>query len=242
MVIVIFPASIAKVEQIAGKEAANRVRTYIEEIQETRTEEKQEETPLSRGDKGVCEDTIQSNCNWVNDVDTSAHPLPSLKRRVKNAFSLRANLLRWATFTPDLGIEYRIHGTWGILINGTYTNLGWKNKTRRYKVWKVSPEVRYYIGKEHKGFLGAMYHTGEFNYKLGETGKKGDYQGGGITGGYVLPLNKALSLDFHGSLGYTRAEYDNYLRIGEVNVLREHKVKNYWGVNQLGVSLIWKLK
>lgn len=183
-------------------------------------------------------DTI---CNKADSVSTTT-PNPSSIRRGNGNIFLRANLLRWATLTPDLGVEYRIHGTWGILINGTYTDLGWKNKSRRYKLWKVSPEFRYYMGKEKRAFIGTMYHIGEFNYKLGETGKKGDYQGGGVTGGYLLPLCKALSLDFHGSLGYTRAEYDNYLRIGEVNVLREHKVKNYWGVNQLGVSLIWKLK
>ena len=31
--------------------------------------------------------------------------------------SLRANLLRWATLTPDLGLEWRISPSWGILVN-----------------------------------------------------------------------------------------------------------------------------
>lgn len=156
------------------------------------------------------------------------------------AFALRANLLRWATLTPDLGIEWRINRHVGILVNGSWTSWSWDNKNRRYAIWKVSPEVRYYIGKEKRGFLGAMYHAGEFNYKLGDTGKQGDYQGGGITGGYMLPLNRSLSLDFHAAVGYTRAEYDKYTVTDGIRVRQGSADKNYWGINQLGVTLVWK--
>lgn len=157
------------------------------------------------------------------------------------AFALRANLLRWATLTPDLGVEWRVSRHVGILVNGSWTSWSWDGKDRRYSLWKVSPEVRYYIGMEKRGYLGAMYHTGEFNYKLGATGRQGDYQGGGITGGYLLPLNRALSLDFHAGIGYTRAEYDKYKVTDGVRVREGSDSKNYWGVNQLGVTLVWKL-
>ena len=36
--------------------------------------------------------------------------------------SLRANLLRWATLTPDLGLEWRICPSWGIAVNGSWTS------------------------------------------------------------------------------------------------------------------------
>lgn len=158
-----------------------------------------------------------------------------------SALSLRFNLLRWATLTPDLGIEWRIDRHIGILLNGSWTSWSWSNKDRRYALWKVSPEVRYYIGKEKRGFLGAMYHIGEFNYKLGDTGKQGDYQGGGIAGGYTLELNRALSLDFHAALGYTYADYDKYKVTDGVRVRAGSGTKNYWGINQLGVTLVWLL-
>lgn len=155
--------------------------------------------------------------------------------------TLRANLLRWATLTPDLGVEWRVSRNIGILVNGTWTSWSWDNKNRRYALWRVSPEVRYYIGKEKRGYLGAMYHIGEFNYKLGNTGRQGDYQGGGITGGWQLPLGRAISLDFHAALGYTYADYDKYNVTDGVRVRTESGVKkNYWGINQLGVTLVWK--
>ena len=155
--------------------------------------------------------------------------------------TLRANLLRWATLTPDLGVEWRINRNVGILVNGSRTSWSRDNKNRRYALWRVSPEVRYYIGKEKRGYLGAMYHVGEFNYKPGDTGKQGDFRGGGITGGWQLPLNRALSLDFHAALGYTYAYYDKYNVTDGVRVRTESGVKkNYWGINQLGVTLVWK--
>lgn len=60
-------------------------------------------------------------------------------------FSLRANLLRWATLTPDLGLEWRICPSWGIAVNGSWTSWTWSDKDRRYALWEVAPEVRYYM-------------------------------------------------------------------------------------------------
>jgi hypothetical protein len=94
--------------------------------------------------------------------------------------SLRANLLRWATLTPDLGLEWRICPSWGIAVNGSWTSWSWSDKDRRYALWEVAPEVRYYMGEKKAWYLGAMFKAGQFNYKLSETGKQGDLMGGGI--------------------------------------------------------------
>ena len=95
----------------------------------------------------------------------TSESLPTGKAK-EASFSLRANLLRWATLTPDLGLEWRINRLWGILVHGSWTSWSWNDKDRRYALWEVSPEVRYYMGKEKRGYLGAMYKAGAFNYKL----------------------------------------------------------------------------
>lgn len=156
-------------------------------------------------------------------------------------FSLRANLLRWVTLTPDLGVEWRINPSWGILVNGSWTSWTWNDKDRRYALWEVSPEVRYYIGKEKRGYIGAMYKAGEFNYKFSATGKQGDLMGGGITGGYQLRLNDALSLDFNLGIGCVHADYEKYEVIDGVRVRRGTESKNWWGPVNAGITLVWKL-
>ena len=155
--------------------------------------------------------------------------------------SLRANLLRWATLTPDLGPEWRICPSWGIAVNGSWTSWSWSDKDRRYALWEVAPEVRYYMGEKKAWYLGAMFKAGQFNYKLSETGKQGDLMGGGITVGYQLRLNKALDLDFNLGLGYLNADYEKYEVIDGVRVRRGNETKDWWGPINAGVTLVWKL-
>ena len=155
--------------------------------------------------------------------------------------SLRANLLRWATLTPDLGVEWRICPSWGIAVNGSWTSWTWSDKDRRYALWEVAPEVRYYMGEKKAWYLGAMFKAGQFNYKLSETGKQGDLMGGGITAGYQLRLNKALALDFNLGLGYLNADFEKYEVIDGVRVRRGNETKDWWGPINAGVTLVWKL-
>ena len=155
--------------------------------------------------------------------------------------SLRANLLRWATLTPDLGVEWRICPSWGIAVNGSWTSWSWNDKDRRYALWEVAPEVRYYMGEKKAWYLGAMFKAGQFNYKLSETGKQGDLMGGGITAGYQLRLNKALALDFNLGLGYLNADFEKYEVIDGVRVRCGNETKNWCGPINAGVTLVWKL-
>ena len=161
--------------------------------------------------------------------------------RDSHRFALRANLLRWVTLTPDLGLEWRINPSWGIAVNGSWTSWSWNDKDRRYALWEVAPEVRYYMGEKKAWYVGAMFKAGQFNYKLSGTGRQGDLLGGGITGGYQLRLNDALSLDFSLALGYLNADYEKYEVIDGVRVRRGNETKNWWGPVNAGVTLVWTL-
>lgn len=155
--------------------------------------------------------------------------------------SLRANLLRWATLTPDLGLEWRICPSCGIAVNGSWTSWTWSDKDRRYALWEVAPEIRYYMGEKKAWYLGAMFKAGQFNYKLSETGKQGDLIGGGITAGYQLRMNKALTLDFNLGLGYLNADFEKYEVIDGVRVRCGNETKDWCGPINAGVTLVWKL-
>ena len=173
--------------------------------------------------------------------NTLADTLSETKITTDYHLSLRANLLRWATLTPDLGVEWRICPSWGIAVNGSWTSWSWSDKDRRYALWEVAPEVRYYMGEKKAWHLGAMFKAGQFNYKFSEAGKQGDLMGGGITAGYQLRLNKALALDFNLGLGYLNADFEKYEVIDGVRVRRGNETKDWWGPINAGVTLVWKL-
>ena len=164
-----------------------------------------------------------------------------MSHRCCYSFSLRANLLHWATLTPDLGIEWRISPVVGIMVNGSWTSWSWNNADRRYALWEVAPELRWYMGKERRGYLGAMYKAGQFNYKLSGTGRQGDLMGGGITGGYMWRLNEALSMDFSLGLGYLHVDCEKYEVTDGVRVRSGNETKHWIGPINAGVTLVWRL-
>ena len=155
--------------------------------------------------------------------------------------SLRANLLRWATLTPDLGLEWRISPSVGIMVNGSWTSWTWNDNARRYALWEIMPEVRWYLGEKKAWYVGAMFKAGQFNYKFSGTGRQGDLLGGGITGGYQLRLNKALALDFTLGLGYLNADTERYDVIDGVRVRSGNETRHWIGPINAGVTLVWKI-
>jgi hypothetical protein len=225
----------AKETAAMDAEAEARRRAEAERLEtETRAEEqrKAEEARLA-AEKAEAEKAAQQN--------TLADTPSETKITTDYHLSLRANLLRWATLTPDLGLEWRICPSWGIAVNGSWTSWTWSDKDRRYALWEVAPEIRYYMGEKKAWYLGAMFKAGQFNYKLSETGKQGDLMGGGITTGYQLRLNKALALDFNLGLGYLNADFEKYEVIDGVRVRRGNETKDWWGPINAGVTLVWKL-
>ena len=213
---------------------AERLATEKRAEQERLAEEqrKAEEARLA-AEKAEAEKTVQQN--------TLADTPSETKITTDYHLSLRANLLRWATLTPDLGLEWRICPSWGIAVNGSWTSWSWSDKDRRYALWEVAPEIRYYMGEKKAWYLGAMFKAGQFNYKTSETGKQGDLVGGGITAGYQLRLNKALDLDFNLGLGYLNADFEKYEVIDGVRVRCGNETKNWCGPIDAGVTLVWKL-
>ena len=215
----------AEAERLVAEKRAEQERLAEEQ-------RKAEEARLA-AEKAEAEKTAQQN--------TLADTPSGTKITTDYHLSLRANLLRWATLTPDLGVEWRICPSWGIAVNGSWTSWSWNDKDRRYALWEVAPEIRYYMGEKKAWYLGAMFKAGQFNYKISETGKQGDLMGGGITTGYQLRLNKALTLDFNLGLGYLNADFEKYEVIDGVRVRCGNETKNWCGPINAGVTLVWKL-
>ena len=264
VVVVTFPASVEKVAEIAGIEAARRVENYnkersgkaererlfIEQAAREKAEaerlakEQAEREHLAAQEKARKQaetERLAAEREEKERAETERLAAEAAAKAKAHSLSLRANLLRWGTLTPDLGVEWRLNRHVGILVNGSYTSWTWNSNDHRYALWEIAPEARYYIGKEKRGYIGAIYKAGSFNYKLSEIGKQGNLMGGGITGGYQLKLNKALNLDFSLALGCLHADYDKYIVIDGIRVRQGKETKNWWGPISAGVTLVWNV-
>ena len=264
IVVVTLPASVAKVAEIAGEEAAAKVETYNKEVSgeaererlaaeekikaEREARERAEKERILAEERAAREKAEaermaaeQQEKERLAAEEQARLEAEAAAKATPYHFALRANLLRWVTLTPDLGVEWRVNRHVGIAVNGTYTSWSWNGKDRRYALWEVNPEVRWYLGKEKRGYVGAMYKAGQFNYKLSTVGKQGDLMGGGLVGGYQLRLNNALSLDFSLGVGYVNADYEKYTVIDGVRVRQGKETKNWWGPTSAGVTLVWTI-
>ena len=264
VVVVTFPASVEKVAEIAGIEAARRVENYnkersgkaererlfIEQAAREKAEaerlakEQAEREHLAAQEKARKQaetERLAAEREEKERAETERLAAEAAAKAKAHSLSLRANLLRWGTLTPDLGVEWRLNRHVGILVNGSYTSWTWNSNDRRYALWEIAPEARYYIGKEKRGYIGAIYKAGSFNYKLSEIGKQSNLMGGGLTGGYQLKLNKALNLDFSLALGCLHADYDKYIVIDGIRVRQGKETKNWWGPISAGVTLVWNI-
>lgn len=260
VVVVTFPAGVEKVAELAGEEAAAKVEAYNRKVfgeaererlaaeekakAEQAAREKAEAERLAAEQKRIADETAAEARAEQERITTEQAEQTQPESEAQTTpyhFALRTNLLRWATLTPDLGVEWRINRHVGIAVNGSWTSWTWNDKDRRYALWEVNPEVRWYLGKQKRGYIGAMYKAGSFNYKFTETGRQGDLMGGGITGGYQLQLNNALSLDFSLGIGCIHTDYEKYTVIDGVRVRRDKETKNWWGPTQAGVTLVWTI-
>ena len=206
--------------------------------------------PAERGRADIVTDGLRGRGDAEADglsVEADGEPVVEADALLDGAgedacFALRANLLRWATLTPDLGVEWRVNGAWGVVVDETWTSWSWQDAGRRYALWEVAPAVHYYIGEGRRGYVGAMFKAGQFNYKLSGEGKQGDLLGGGLRGGYRLPLTRALALDFGMGLGCLHADYDKYRVTDGVRVRTGEGSKCHWGVTDVGVRLVWVVR
>lgn len=164
-------------------------------------------------------------------------------------FTVRTNLLYDAFLLPTLGLEWRVNNNVGVKLDGSLSWWG-GNSDKVQKIWLLNPEVRWYLLRDKRFYLGASGNYGEYNtygYPVGsllpgDTGYQGTVWGAGLTVGYQLHLWRSFSVDFNLGLGYTRYEYDSFRMKKEVRVYKnQDEAKNFWGPTQAGISLIWTI-
>ena len=163
--------------------------------------------------------------------------------------AVRSNLLYDAFLLPTIGVEWRVNPDWGVKLDGSIAWWGGKSD-KVQKVWLLNPEIRWYLLRDRRFYVGASGSYGEYNlygYPLGklfskDTGYQGSVWSAGLTVGYQLCLSRHFSVDFNLGLGYTRSKYDSFGMTDGVRIYKaKDRSKNFWGPTQAGISLVWTI-
>lgn len=161
--------------------------------------------------------------------------------------AIKTNLAYWAALiTPNIEIETYFARRFSFSAEGVYRWLkDSKAKGNTYNVAYVSPELRMYLrnDRSYQGHYFALYgQYGEYDLKMGNTGRQGNFRGMGLSYGYIFKFNRfdCLYFDLGISAGYGRMKYDSYYWYDPCNAFKSHVEKNYWGPTKMKASLIWR--
>ena len=231
-------------EQAERERQAQAERERIER-ERTQAEKERAERERVQAEKAEAERLAREQAA----ADAAQSPAEPVALAKPYCFAVRTNLLYDAMLLPTLGVEWRINRHLGVRLDGSRSWWGDKHG-KVQKIWMLNPEVRWYLLRDKRFYVGASGNYGEYNiykYMLGgilskDTGYQGTLWSAGLTVGYQLPLSRRFAIDFNLGLGYTHAEYDSFGLTDGVRVYKErNRTKNFWGPTQAGIGLVWTI-
>ena len=173
--------------------------------------------------------------------------LPAGRVRRPLYVSLKTNMLYDALLIPSIGAEvYLGHD---LSINGNWSYAWWKCD-HRHNYWRYyggDVAVRKWFGrraaeKPLTGFHAGLYaQLFTYDFELGHRGQMGNKYnyGGGLEGGFALPVARRINIDFTLGAGYIGGRYHEYVPIDNHYVWQATKRRNWFGPTKAEVSLVW---
>lgn len=156
--------------------------------------------------------------------------------------ALKTNVPFAAVAIQNLALEVQCHEHISIdfPVMWSISDLDPKHALRTFA---LQPEGRWWtkaVGKGH--FFGLHAHVAWFNLKWEEDryqSQKRPLLGAGISYGYKLPISGHWGAEFNIGAGYANMKYDTYYNI-ENGAKIDTRVRNYWGITRLGLSLVYR--
>lgn len=171
------------------------------------------------------------------------------------SIAINSNLIYDATASMNLGLEFKLNDFSTLKLPVTY-NPWTIDNTKRFKFILAQPEWRWWLCEAFTGhFFGIQAHYAYYNVggmdKLLWSIPFSDYMqehrfegwllGAGLTYGYQFYLAPRWSIEASLGIGYAYMEYDTFY-CEECGTFISKNNKNYFGLTQAGISLIYILK
>lgn len=162
------------------------------------------------------------------------------------AIGLKTNLASWLTLAPNLGAEVCFGKHYSIAADGSYGWWGFSGKQNAMQSWSIGGEAAYWFrpdGSFTGHHLGISLRGGQFDFKYGDTGRRGQAWLAGLAYGHSWRLRGNWLIDAGIGAGYARTDYSKYQwdrRYNELDRIGKSK-RNRFGLTDLHVSLIYRL-
>lgn len=154
------------------------------------------------------------------------------------SFSVKTNLLYWATLTPNLSGEIALNSRYSLDLKAAYRPWG-GIEAFDMRFWLAQPEVRYWFCETFEGhFVGLHLHGTQYDGAINDKHYDGYLAGGGITYGYQWILSPRLNLEAAIGAGYARLWYDERPDL-PCKKCTQSKHKDYVGPTKVTIGLCY---
>lgn len=141
--------------------------------------------------------------------------------------------------------EYYIGNNFSANLESQFAWWSISNKHYYYRIFTLSPEIRYWIKPKEKltgHFIGVFGGIGLYDLMAGPpSGIQGELIAYGATYGFCFPLTKKLRMEVAVSGGAMNTEYETYYPDEGCYVYDMTKRKTYFGITKIKVSLVLPL-
>lgn len=205
--------------------------------------------PVTDGESVTGDDTFTSDVAATTEADGTDREALLTPGREKTRWEdsrwrVKTNLPAWALVVTNLAAEYRFSEHWSAELP-VYFSAWTISNTYRFRTFSTQPSVRYWLSPEWKGhFFGVHLTAGQFNIS---TDSKFRYQdangmyGMGFDYGYAMKFSEKWGLEFNIGAGLIHTKYNVYYNIRN-GARFDTRIKNYWGITRVGISLIYTIK
>jgi len=163
--------------------------------------------------------------------------------------AIKENIPLAALRVPNLGVEFKVGQKLTLDLSAAY-NPFQVSETKKWKLWTVQPELRYWFCQNFAGaFVGLHAGVGQFNVgsfdstdpELNNTRVQGSFWDSGISYGYHWIVSPHWGIEATAGFGYAKYDYKRFrcLHCGE-------KVgsgaDSYLGPTRAAISLIYMIR
>ena len=161
---------------------------------------------------------------------------------------LKSNTVGVAMLIANIAVEVDLAEHWSVTIPYYYSALNYFTSDVKFRTSCLQPEVRYWFDKDNQGwYTGAHLGLAWYNYAKGGDWRYQDHNrhtplyGGGISGGYRMPISKNQKwwMEFALGAGVYKLHYDVFHN--EHNGQRvDTRKRTFYGIDQVAVSFAYR--
>lgn len=189
-------------------------------------------------------DTVTEDIVEPEPVVTEAVEVPSPGCR--RGWHVSSNLVGLGMFIANATGEYDFGCHWSAALSVYYSAWNYCTSTRKFRTFIFRPEVRYWIGRDHRGLfvdghlsmVSYNFALKDWEYRIQDVEGKHPALGGGIGAGWRMPLSRHWSAEAQLGVGCYALKYNRFENRPNGQLV-DTRHRTWFGIDNVAISLVY---